>query len=113
MATVGDGEVLIRVEASDRSGRQINRGLNPAQSLRSRRDDIAEGIAAATEVISSSVSTIARPAEWSLDSVEAKFGITLGAEGSVIISKATVEASFEVTVCYRRDPAGSQSAPIE
>ena len=109
----GDSKVLIRVEALDRSGRQIGWEANLAEAIRSRRDDITRGIAAATEVISSSITAVANPDGWSLDSVEAKFGITLGTEGSVIISKATVEASFEVTVCYRRDPDGSGSAPVK
>jgi hypothetical protein len=103
MTTLDGAQVLVRVEPTDRDGRQISSHIDPADSLRSREADIERGIAAGTRVISTSIPTITSPAGWSLDSVEATFGITLGAEGSVIVSKASLEASFEVTVSYRRN----------
>ena len=104
-------EILVRVAAIGRTGRQISSRSDPAASLLSRRADIERGIAAGTEVISGSISKIESPGGWDLDSVEAKFGITLGAEGSIIVSKASLEASFEITVTYRRNavPTGATS----
>lgn len=103
MPELDAAEVFVRVESTDPSGRQIAGVANLAESLGSRAVDIARGIAAGTEVISGSIANIANPDGWSLESVDATFGITLGTEGSVIVSKASFEASFEVTVSYRRN----------
>jgi hypothetical protein len=35
---------------------------------------------------------------WRVSSLEAKFGLTLSAEAGVVVSRASAEASFEVTV---------------
>lgn len=98
-----DSAVLVRVAPVDTGGRQIKAVLNVAETLESRLDDVRRGVAAGTEAVSASLAGIARPAGWAVESVEAKFGITLGAEGTVIVAKASLEASFEVTVTYKRD----------
>lgn len=103
-----DDSVLIRVAAVGTNGRQIRNPPNVAEALESRLDDVRRGIAAGTSAISASMADVACPRGWNVESIEATFGITLGAEGTVIVAKASLEASFEVTVTYHREM--SQSA---
>jgi hypothetical protein len=102
MISENNSNVLVRVEATDARGREIGGGFDPVDSLGSRAKDIERGIAFGSSVIGDSITKVTSPRGWSVDSVEVKFGITLGAEGSVIVSKASFEASFEVTVRYGR-----------
>lgn len=47
---------------------------------------------------------------WSVRSAEVTFGLTLAAEAGVILSKASAEASFEVTLTVERTgPAQAES----
>ena len=39
---------------------------------------------------------------WHVSSIQATFGLTLTAEAGVIVSKASAEASFEVTITVER-----------
>jgi hypothetical protein len=104
-------EVLVRVSAVDQRGRQIKNPSNPAQTLESRLEDVRRGIAAGTAAISAAMADVARPPGWSVESIEATFGITLGSEGTVIVAKASLEASFEVTVTYQREQGGTVGEP--
>lgn len=111
MSDESSTEILVRVQPIGPTGRQVG-GHDPADALSARSDDIKRGVAAGVGVVSESIAAIKPAAGWSVDSVDATFGITLGAEGSVIVSKASVEASFEITVSFRRDTADTtQSAP--
>jgi hypothetical protein len=102
-STLNHDSVLVRVSAVDQSGRQIKGPSNAAEALEARLDDVRRGIAAGTAAVSASMEAVARPTGWSVESVEATFGITLGAEGAVIVAKASLEASFEITVTYQRE----------
>lgn len=97
-----DGEILVRVVPLAR-GREIGWGADVAESLEKRLGDIRRAMAAGTRAVAAGVPDMETPQGWSLSQVEAKFGVTLAAEGSVIVSKASAEASFEVTITYRRD----------
>lgn len=101
--------VFIQIAPVDSNGRQISRRTELTQSLESRVDDLRRGIQAGALAISESLPTLEGPKDWSVESVDATFGITLGAEGSVIVSKATAEASLEVTISYRRNRNESPS----
>ncbi|WP_158851330.1 CU044_2847 family protein [Saccharothrix deserti] len=97
----------IRVETVelDASGsRQIASRRRTSSPLVERRQEIEQGIRAAVEVVRSSLS--ASDGEdskgWRVSSVEATFGITLAAEAGVVLSKASAEATFEVTLTVER-----------
>jgi hypothetical protein len=100
--TASDESVFVRVAAIDQRGRQIKAPSNIAETLSSRLEDVRKGVAAGTRAVSASMAAVASPNGWQVESVEATFGITLGSEGSVIVAKASLEASFEVTVTYQR-----------
>lgn len=95
------GNILVRVAPVDSVGRKISRP-DVAQALQDRARDIINGVKAGTSAIANSLSELASPDGWSIQKVDAVFGITLAAEGSVIVSKASAEASFEVTVSFER-----------
>lgn len=96
--------VLVRIAPIDRDGRQISRQDDVTQALEDRLGDIRRGLAAGTDAIKAGFADIAVPDGWTVNSVQATFGITLATEGSVIVSKASAEASFEIAITYQRAP---------
>lgn len=96
-------EVLVQVVELE-AGRQIGWGTNTAEHLRKRADDIREAIVAGADVVVAGLDRINPAKGWSVDEVSVTFGVTLAAESGVILSKASTEATFEVSVTYRRAP---------
>lgn len=93
--------VLVQV-VEVRAGREIGWGTNLVDTLRNRLDDIRTAIAAGAETVAESLHKLPSAEGWSLGEVSASFGITLAAESGVILSKASGEATFEVTVTFKR-----------
>jgi Trypsin-co-occurring domain 1 len=85
-----------------RSGREIGWGTNVSESLRARVPDIHAAIQAGAESIAASLGSLPTVQQWSASEVSASFGITLAAEAGVILSKASTEATFEVTITFNR-----------
>ena len=83
-------------------GREISWGHNVTERLRARLPDIRSAIAAGAEAVASSLGELPTPGQWSADQVSATFGITLAADAGVILSKASAEATLEVTVTFTR-----------
>jgi hypothetical protein len=98
-SSAAEPAVLVEVRPSDQSGRLISDGA-AIERLTGRVGDVQRGVQAGVAALSSSLPTLTAPAGWELASVEAKFGVSLGYEGSVIISSIAAEASFEVTVTF-------------
>jgi hypothetical protein len=97
--------VGVRVETVelDAAGtRQISSRQRTTALLRDRRGDIEAAVGEACEIVQDSVAKVEARHGWRVGSLEAKFGLTLGAEAGVIVSKASAEASFEVTVTIER-----------
>ena len=95
----------VRVEtvAIDASGnRQISARNRTTQLLRERREDVEAAVHEATVILKDSVAKVEDSGGWRMKSLEAKFGITLTAEAGVLVSRASAEASFEVTVTIER-----------
>lgn len=92
-------------ELDETGGRPIASRRQVTELLDKRRHDIQEAIAAASRLLGEAADrTPERSKEgWRLDHVEATFGLTLTAEAGVILSRASAEASFEVTVAFTRD----------
>ncbi|GLW93211.1 CU044_2847 family protein [Actinokineospora globicatena] len=98
-------EPVVRVETVefDRAGnRQISASKRTASLLVERRAEIEAGIAQTADVVRASMAATEVADGWRVTSVAATFGITLSAEAGVVITKASAEASFEVTMTIER-----------
>ena len=93
--------VLVQV-VDVRGGREIGWGGNLAEQLGDRADDVRAAIAAGARTVADSLVELPGARGWTLDQVEASFGVTLAAEAGVLLSKASAEATFEVTVAFKR-----------
>ena len=100
MEATRSNRVLVQV-AELRPGREIGRGANLAEQLSDRLEDIRSAISAGAQAVAQSLEGLPSAPSWQLSEVSASFGITLTAEVGVILSKASAEATFEVTVSYR------------
>jgi len=90
-------------------GRQISWGSSRLQSLADRADDIRSSILEGGRAISDALPEIPSAAGWRAKEVSGSFGITLTAEAGVILSKASAEATFEVTVTFERESEPAKS----
>ena len=98
-----EAKVLVETVRFDSSGtRQIGPRDRTTSLLQDRRGDIEAAVSEASAILQASVTTVEDKAGWRVSSIEAKFGLTLAAEAGVILSKASAEASFEVTVTIER-----------
>jgi hypothetical protein len=95
-------QVLIQVVEVEQ-GREIGWGTNLAERLGDRADDVRRAITTGGEVVANSLAELRAIEGWRLGEVSASFGVTLTAEAGAILSKASAEATFEVTVTYQRD----------
>jgi Trypsin-co-occurring domain 1 len=99
-------EVNVRVETVDldSSGRrQIGQRSRTTALLRERSDDIESAVQEASAIVQRSVSKVQDKDGWQMKSVEVKFGLVLTAEAGVVLSRASAEASFEVTLTIERE----------
>jgi hypothetical protein len=90
------------VELDSAGTRQIGSRHRTTALLQDRRGDVEAAVREACEVVQDSVTKVDTREGWRVSSVEAKFGLILSAEAGVIVSRATAEASFEVTVTIER-----------
>lgn len=101
MADTTDGNVWVPV-VEVRSGREIGWGANAAELLKARLSDIRAAVAAGADSVAGSLNALPAPDQWKATEVSACFGITLTAEAGVILSKASTEATFEITITFSR-----------
>ncbi len=90
------------VELDAAGTRQIGRHQRTTELLQERRGDIEAAVGEACEIVQDAAAKVNGRHGWRINSLEAKFAITLSAEAGVIVSKASAEASFEVTVTVER-----------
>lgn len=90
------------VELDAAGTRQISSRQRTTALLHERRDDIEAAVGEACGIVQDSVAKVDTRHGWHVSSLEAKFGLTLSAEAGVIVSRASAEASFEVTVTIER-----------
>jgi hypothetical protein len=98
-------EANVRVETVelDSSGtRQIKQRSRTTALLRDRADDIESAVQEASAIVQGSVAKVQDQNGWQMKSVEVKFGLVLAAEAGVVLSRASAEASFEVTLTIER-----------
>ncbi|AKN70768.1 CU044_2847 family protein [Streptomyces sp. NPDC015171] len=97
----------IRVEtvSLDAAGnRQIASRTRTTAGLDERAAEIEQAIVQASEIAQRSLDRVPRRDGWQVRSLDVTFGLTLAAEAGVILSKASAEASFEVTLTVERTP---------
>lgn len=92
------------VEIAD-TGREIGWGANVSELLTARLDDIRDAIHAGAASVAAGLGDLPAARDWQVAKVEAAFGITLAAEAGVILSKASTEATFDVTITFARTDA--------
>ena len=103
-------EVWVQVVPVD-GGREISWGSNRVQSLADRLEDVKAAIAAGARAVAESLTGLPTAAGWELDEVTGSFGLSLTAEAGVILTKASVETTFEVAVTYKRATPPAASVP--
>ncbi|WP_326718285.1 hypothetical protein OHT59_01265 [Streptomyces sp. NBC_00243] len=90
------------VELNGHGARQIGSRSRQSALLADRSDDLREAILQASTIAQDSLAEVPERHGWSVTGMEVTFGITLAAEAGVILSKASAEASFEVTLTVER-----------
>jgi len=96
------GEVVFVPVVEITTGREIGWNTNVSELLRSRLSDIKAAISAGAESVASSLISLPTAETWQVKEVSASFGITLAAEAGVLLSKASTEATFDVTITFQR-----------
>ena len=85
-----------------RSGREISWGDGLTERLGERVDDVRTAVVDGVRAVAASLPDMASVDDWKLAEVSATFGVALVAEAGVVLSKASAEATFEVTVTFQR-----------
>jgi len=93
--------VFVEVVSVD-AGRQIGWSDGLADRLLDRIDDVEQALQDGSAAVAAGLRRLARPDGWEIGEVTATFGISLAAEAGAIISKASGEATLEVSITYRR-----------
>jgi hypothetical protein len=90
------------VELDSPGTRQIGQRSRTTALLRDRAGDIESAVQEASQIVQGSVAKVRETDGWLVKSVEVKFGLVLAAEAGVVLSRASAEASFEVTLTIER-----------
>lgn len=98
-------EVRVETVALEATGnRQIASRTRSSAALEDRAAEVEEAIVQASAIAQQSMSRVPPHAGWQVSGMAVKFGLTLAAEAGIIVSKASAEASFEVTLTMERVP---------
>ncbi|GHH29998.1 CU044_2847 family protein [Streptomyces lanatus] len=98
-------EVRVETVALDSTGsRQISSRTRTSAALGDRAAELEEAIVQASDIAQQSLAQVPDRNGWQVSSMAVTFGLTLAAEAGVILSKASAEASFEVTLTVERAP---------
>ncbi|MFC5148637.1 CU044_2847 family protein [Streptomyces aureoversilis] len=96
---------LVRVETVEldaQGSRQISSRTRRTASLEERSEELEQAITSASSIAQDALARIPERDGWRVGSLQVTFGVTLTAEAGVILSKASAEASFEVTLTVER-----------
>ncbi|MCT9083677.1 CU044_2847 family protein [Streptomyces fulvoviolaceus] len=100
-----DAPALVRIETVETDARgthQISSRTRRSAPLAERSEEVQEAIRQATVLAQESLAQVPERHGWAVSSVAVTFGLTLSAEAGVILSKASAEASLEVTLTVER-----------
>ncbi|ONK12593.1 CU044_2847 family protein [Streptomyces sp. MP131-18] len=95
----------VRVETTEldaRGARQIGARSRSSELLGDRAADVQAAIVQASDIARRALAQTPARDGWGVSSVEVTFGLTLAAEAGIILSKASAEASIEVTLTVER-----------
>ena len=104
------GEVLVQVVPVD-GDREIGWGSSRVEAFRDRLGDVREAVVSGAQAVADSLAGLPSAEGWRLGEVSGSFGICLTAEGGVILTKASVAATFEVTVTFQRHRDRQRGGP--
>lgn len=90
------------VELDDRGNREISERSHLTVQLAERSAEVQNAITEAAGIAQDSLQNLPERQGWQVSGLEITFGVTLAVEAGVIISKASGEASFEVTMSIER-----------
>ncbi|MFW6724506.1 CU044_2847 family protein [Streptomyces sp. MAR4 CNY-716] len=97
---------VVRVETVELDagggGRRIGRRSGTTAALADRGPEIEAAIVQASAIAQQSLARVPDRDGWRVSTMEVSFGLTLAAEAGVVLSKASAEASFEVTLTIER-----------
>lgn len=94
-------QVVVVPAGGDR--RQIGPQNRAVAALRDRADDIRAAVEEMADLlVTADAARRSESGEWQTTSLQATFGLTLTAEAGVLITKASAEASLEVTITVER-----------
>lgn len=100
---MGDVDPDTRVRVVElRSGREISWGDGLTERLGQRVGDVRAAVVGGARAVAASLPELDAVDDWRLTEVSATFGVALVAEAGVVLSKASAEATFEVTVTFQR-----------
>lgn len=93
--------VLVQVLPVE-GGREIGWGSSRVEAFRGRLADVREAVVSGALAVADSLPGLPSADGWRLGEVSGSFGISLTAEGGVILTKASAAVTFEVTVTFQR-----------
>lgn len=93
--------ILVKV-IDVRSGREIAWGGGTTEQLRGRIGEVQHAVTDGVKAVAAGLREVATVEGWEVAEVNASFGIGLLAETGVILTKVSGEATFEISVTYRR-----------
>jgi len=93
--------VLVQVVTVE-AGREIGWGSSQVEAFRDRLSDVREAVVAGAQAVADSLPGLPSAEGWRLGEVSGSFGISLTAEGGVILTKASAGVTFEVSVTFQR-----------
>jgi hypothetical protein len=96
-------DVLVQVVPVD-GGREIGWGAARVEVFRDRLTDVRDAVVSGARAVAESLGGLPSTEGWRLHEVSGSFGISLAAEGGVILTKATAGTTFEITVTFQRAP---------
>jgi hypothetical protein len=86
-----------------RDGREIAWGGGATEQLRDRVADVEKAVSDGVKTVAAGLRDLAKtPEGWEVAEVKASFGVGLAAESGVVLTKVSGEATFEVSVTFRR-----------
>lgn len=100
------GQVLVQVVQVD-EGRQIGWGSNLTERLNARLEDVQTAITSGAQAVAGGLPGLPHVSDWRVREVTGTFGLSLTAEAGVILSRASTEATFEVSVTFERTDRSS------
>ncbi|MCF3119154.1 hypothetical protein IPZ68_05455 [Streptomyces arenae] len=96
-------EVRVETVVWEAGSRQVSTRVRTSEALHERAAELAEAIAQASSIARESLAReslarVPRQGGWQVSAMEVTSGLTPTAEAGVILSKASAEASFGVTL---------------